>query len=86
MKTIRVTDFQYEQIKDENKKHKERNREIRFRIRALKIASDYYLWIRKNKSGSSFSAFCDNFGYEYKDEKRMYDMVLYILENLGLFQ
>lgn len=77
-----TTTYEYElnerekSIIETHRKHmqKERQRSLRI-LELLKVAYEYEKWLQDNGAGSSFSTFCDDFGFEGKDRKYTFGYV-----------
>jgi len=68
-----------QKMRKEKEKEKE-NRELI--IKALKTAAQYEEWLFYNGMGSSFSTFVDDFGYQDKDVRLIYQLVESIRDDI----
>jgi len=46
-----------------------------FRDEVLKVAYKYNNWLKKNGRESTYSTFCDEFGYDHPDRPKIYAAV-----------
>lgn len=59
----------YRAQRDKERKHKELSREI------LKVAYEYLMWLQANGVWTSYSTFCNEFGYEGEYRRHIYETV-----------
>lgn len=63
------------------KKQERIKQEKQQRLKLLKTAYEFEKWLQENEAGVSYSAFCNDFGYEAdpdENRSRIYETILHI--------
>ncbi len=65
-------------IEEDRAKREEIKKKKSERLEILKTAYEYEKWLQEHGAGSTFSTFCDDFGYSGKNRKFMFNAVTQI--------
>jgi len=75
-KFVELEDDELDIVKEYREKRKAQERQSRLQIEILQTAYEYERWLRENGAGSSFSTFCDDYGYPaFENRKNIFEAV-----------
>lgn len=72
MPTIELTEEEEKLLLDLRAQKEQIKANIAKRREILRVAYEYETWLQENGAGSTYSTFCDNFGYTGADREEMY--------------